>query len=156
MTLSMQQISDRLEINDLLAGYSYAIDFRDWDALDNVFTADAVIDYTEMGGPRGNLTETKAFLASAMKMFTAFQHMQATTKLTFDGADRAHGKTICHNPMVFDLGEGKTHVMFCGLWYRDTFVRTPDGWRIQERYEERSYFYNVPEALAAVVEQATS
>ena len=125
MTLSMQQISDRLEINDLLAGYSYAIDFRDWDALDNVFTADAVIDYTEMGAPRGNLTETKAFLASVLPNFPSYQHMVATTKLTFDG-------------------DGNPHMMFCGLWYRDTFVRTPDGWRIKDRYEERSYLRDFP------------
>ena len=144
MTLSIQEISDRLEIQDLLVAYSHAIDHHEWDALDDVFTADAVIDYTEMGGPRGNLAETKAFLASAMKMFTAFQHMQATTKLTFDGADRAHGKTICHNPMMVTDGDGNPHMMFCGLWYRDTFVRTPDGWRIKDRYEERSYLRDFP------------
>ena len=62
MTLSIQEISDRLEIQDLLVAYSHAIDSHDWDALDDVFTPDAVIDYTEMGAPRGNLTETKAFL----------------------------------------------------------------------------------------------
>ena len=29
-------------------------------------------------------------------------------------------------------------------WYCDKLVRTPDGWRIQERVEEGSYFHNVP------------
>ncbi len=143
MTLSLQEISDRLEIQDLLVAYSYAIDTRDWDALDEVFTADAVIDYTEMGGARGDLAAIKAFLASALDGFASFQHMVATSQVTLDG-DRAHGRTICHNPMVFDMGEGATHVMYCGLWYRDTFLRTADGWRIQERYEERSYFHNMP------------
>jgi hypothetical protein len=150
MTLTLQEVSDRLEINDLLVAYSHAIDFRDWDALDDVFAPDGIIDYTEMGGTRGNLEETKEFLRGAMQLFTKFQHMQATTKLSIDG-DVASGKTICHNPMVFDLGGGETQVMFCGLWYRDTFVRTPDGWRIKERYEERGYFYNAPDALADVV-----
>ena len=37
MTMSMQEISDRLEIQDLMLRYSYAIDSRDWDALDHVF-----------------------------------------------------------------------------------------------------------------------
>jgi len=31
-------------------------------------------------------------------------------------------------------------VFLCGLWYRDEFVRTPQRWRIQHRYEERSYY----------------
>ena len=47
MTFSLQDLSDRQEIQELLAAYSYAIDFRDWDALDDVFTEDATIDYTE-------------------------------------------------------------------------------------------------------------
>jgi hypothetical protein len=144
VTLSLQEISDRLEIQDLLVAYSHAIDTRDWDVLDEVFTSDAVIDYTEMGGARGDVATIKEFLRSALDGFASFQHMVATSQVTLDG-DRAHGRTICHNPMVFDVGEGRTHVMFCGLWYRDTFVRTADGWRIQGRYEERSYFHNRPE-----------
>jgi hypothetical protein len=31
------------------------------------------------------------------------------------------------------------HVLFCGLWYRDVLVRTADGWRIQERHEDRGW-----------------
>ena len=38
--LSLQEISDRLEIQDLLSRYSYAIDERNWDGLDDVFTPD--------------------------------------------------------------------------------------------------------------------
>ncbi|HEX4018027.1 MAG TPA: nuclear transport factor 2 family protein [Frankiaceae bacterium] len=143
MTLTLQEISDRMEIQDLLTAYSHAIDSRNWDALDDVFTEDAHIDYAEMGGSAGNVTETKDFLIKAMPMFSSFQHMVATTKLDFDGPDLARGKTICHNPMVIDKGEGKQpHVFICGLWYRDTFVRTEAGWRIKDRYEEKSFFYN--------------
>ncbi len=147
MTLSLQEISDRMEIQDLLTGYSHAIDNRDWDALDAVFTPDARIDYTEMGGSAGSLAETKDFLRKAMPSFSSFQHMVATSKIDFDGPDLARGRTICHNPMVIDKGEGKTHVFFCGLWYRDTFVRTDQGWRIKERYEEKSYFHNAEAVL---------
>jgi hypothetical protein len=49
--------------------------------------------------------------------------------------------------MVAGKAQANPHVFFCGLWYRDRFVRTPAGWRIQERVEERSYIYNLPEAL---------
>jgi len=42
--------------------------------------------------------------------------------------------------------DGKDHVFFVGLWYRDKLVRTPKGWRIQDRYEERSYFFNQPDS----------
>ncbi len=46
--LSQQEISDRLELQDVVHAYSHAVDARDWDALDEVFVPDAVIDY-----PRG-------------------------------------------------------------------------------------------------------
>lgn len=141
--LSMQAMSDRLEIQALLAAYSDAIDRRDWDALDQVFTRDAVIDYTETGGARGNLDFIKAYLARAMVQFSGFQHMVGLPVIHVDG-DTASGRTILFNPMVLTK-DGQEHVFFVGLWYRDRFVRTAEGWRISERYEERSYFHGVPD-----------
>ena len=143
MTLSPQELSDRLEIQDLLVDYSHAIDTRDWDALDRIFTADAFIDYSAFGGSSGDLGTTKQFLATALVDFPSFQHMVATSKVTVDG-DSAVGRTICHNPMVLSEGEKGTQLMFCGLWYVDRFVRTPDGWRIAERVEEKSYMHVLP------------
>lgn len=145
--LSHQEISDRLEIQDLLVRYSHAVDTQDWDEFEGVFTDDAVIDYTEMGGPRGGVRDTRNFLETTMPTFAGYQHMVSNTTLTFDG-DTATARTICHNPMILDRGNGATQVFFCGLWYRDALVRTPDGWRIRERYEERCYFHNVPEDFA--------
>src|SRR3546814_6167382 len=68
--LDLQEISDRLEIQNLMVAYCYAIDNRDWDALDDVFTPEAIIDYTEMVGIKGNLKEIKAFLAESMKQIS--------------------------------------------------------------------------------------
>ena len=142
--LSLQEISDRLEIQDLLARYSYAIDERNWDGLDAVFTPDAVIDYTETGGARGSVAQIKAWLPVALERFPKFQHMVATTKLELEG-DKARSRTCLFNPMVYRAEDGAESVFFIGLWYRDTLVRTPDGWRIAERYEEMGYAHNVPE-----------
>ena len=51
--LSMEEMSDRFEIQDLLVGYCYAVDNKDFAALDQFFTDDAVIDYSEMVGIKG-------------------------------------------------------------------------------------------------------
>lgn len=145
--LPLQEISDRLEIQDLFARYTYAIDERNWDGLDDVFTPDAVIDYTETGGARGTVAQIKAWLPVAMQRFPRFQHMVATTKLELDG-DSARSRTILFNPMVHRADDGTEQVFFIGLWYRDKLVRTPAGWRIAERYEEMGYAYNAPEMPA--------
>ena len=146
--MSLQEISDRLEIQDLLACYSFAIDERDWDALDRVFTPDAQIDYAETGGAKGDYPAIKAWLPKALERFPKYQHMVATTKLDLDG-DEARSRTILFNPMVHRDAEGKEQVFFIGLWYRDRFVRTPDGWRIAERYEEMAYAHNTPQMAPA-------
>ena len=143
--LSLQEMSDRLEIQDLLTAYCHAIDLRDWDALDNVFTADAFIDYTQAGGERGALPQIKAYLDRAMKQFSGFQHMVSTMKLELDG-DAAKAKTILFNPMITEHG-GSQHVFFVGLWYCDRLVRTAEGWRIRERVEECPWFHNLPQGM---------
>lgn len=143
--LSLQELSDRAEIQDLITRYAYAIDDRDWDALDHVFTPDAVIDYTETGGIRGTVPEIKTFLAEAMPKFSAFQHLSTTTQLKLDG-DRATARTILFNPMVIEH-EGQPRTFFIGLWYLDELVRTENGWRISSRYEQQSWTHNVPEGL---------
>jgi hypothetical protein len=48
--LTLREMSDRLEIQELFARYAHAVDSRDWVALKEVFTEDAVVDRTAMGG----------------------------------------------------------------------------------------------------------
>jgi len=143
--MKLEEISDRIEIQDLMVEYCYAIDNRDWDALDDVFTADAIIDYSEMVGVKGTLAEIKQFLATSMSVVTACQHIISTSRIRIEG-DRAYGRTICTNPMVL---QPDGHVMLLGLWYRDEFRRTEKGWRISARYEENCWRYNVPPGLLA-------
>jgi hypothetical protein len=141
--MDLREISDRLEINNLLIDYCTAIDAHDWDALDAVFTPDAHIDYTALGGIKGSFPEIKAYLAKVLPFFPSTQHLIANSRVWLDG-DTARARTMCHNPMEMPLKAGGTQVAFYGLWYVDRLVRTPAGWRIRERVEERGYAYNVP------------
>lgn len=142
--MDIKEISDRMEIEQLLIDYCHAIDDFDWDALDKVFTPDAIIDYSEMIPFRGNLAQVKAFLAASMAQTAHCQHIISTSQIRIDG-DKAYGRTICTNPMVGKDG----HLMVVGLWYRDEFRRTAEGWRIVHRYEESSWRHNVPADLLA-------
>ena len=143
---SLEEISDRLEIQDLMVAYSHAIDFKNFDELDDVFTPDAFIDYTVFGGPKGPYPEVKQFLKDQMPIFSSYYHMISTSKIELKG-DTATGVTVCHNPMVLPAKDGSETVFVCGLWYHDTFVRTADGWRIKERIEEKTYVKDMPEGL---------
>lgn len=145
--LSHQEISDRFEIQDLLARYCEMIDSREWDSLDDIFTPDAVIDFTQAGGIKGSLTEVKPYLDRAMKQFPGYQHMIGLPVIKIDG-DAATSRVILFNPILTQK-DGAQQVFFVGLWYCDKLSRTADGWRITHRHEELSYFHNLPAEFQA-------
>ena len=138
--LSLEEISDRMEIQQLLVDYSTAIDNRRFDDLDAVFTDDAYIDYRAMGGIDGRYPEVKAWLAEILPNFPAYSHMLGNLSITFAG-DTASSRVICFNPMVIGGSSegGDQQVLFCGLWYDDDFIRTPDGWRMTRRVETKCF-----------------
>jgi hypothetical protein len=138
---TQQQLSDRLEIQDLITAYSYAVDFHRFDEFDAIFTPDATLDFTATGGRAGPLPEIKAWLGSVLTQFGGHQHLVATSLVALDG-DTASAKSICHNPMWFT--DPATPPLFVGLWYLDDFVRTPDGWRISRRVQRKGYLHGLP------------
>ncbi len=134
--LALQEISDRLEIQQLLIDYSTAIDRRRFDDLDSVFAPDAYIDYRASGGIDGRYPEVKKWLAEVLPNFAAYSHMLGNFDIHVDG-DSASSRTICFNPMVFD-GE-KQRILFVGIWYEDELVRTSEGWRMTRRVETKCF-----------------
>ena len=146
--LSLQEISDRLEIQQLMFDYATAIDEKDFDILDRVFTPDAYIDYRSLGGIDGRYPEVKAWLKASLAAFPHYFHMLGNAQITVTG-DTATSKTICFNPMTAKLADGTEQVFYCGLWYLDKHVRTPQGWRMRERVEEYCFTYNVPPDIKA-------
>lgn len=131
--LSLAEISDRLEIQQLLVDYSTAIDQRRFDDLDRIFTAEAYIDYRAMGGIDGPYPQVKAWLAEVLPNFPAYYHLIGNFDIRLAG-DSASGRTMCFNPMkLSDDGQ----ILFCALWYDDEFTRTADGWRMTRRVEAK-------------------
>ena len=143
MPLSLEEISDRLEIQDLVYDYAAIVDQKRFDDLRDVFTEDAVIDYSAVGGPVGTPEEIIAFLNQVMGMFPNHQHLNANPQISVDG-DTATGRVMCLNPQEMSMPDGKTHIFMVGLWYVDEYRRTPNGWRISKRVEEKSYLFNAP------------
>jgi len=143
MTLSLQEISDRLELQDLAVQYSTSVDRKDWALYESLFTPDAVIDYTQAGGIRGAPREVAQWLAQVMPTFPAYQHLVANHELKISG-DEAWGRAMLLNPMGCQTPRG-VQVAFVGLWYNDRYRRTGDGWKFTERVEEMSWQRDWPE-----------
>lgn len=132
---------DRMEIDDLLTRYTVALDTRSWDLLGTVFMPDATIDYTSSDGIKGRFPEIAAWLEKTLSGMKACQHLLGNRQIHFDG-DRATGRTYFFNPNSVTDESGKVIMLFVGGFYLDKFVRTADGWRIEDRYEETSWVHS--------------
>ena len=146
--LSLEQISDRIEIDDLLVRYTMAIDQKDWALLDQCFTADAHLDYTSAGGIAGDYPKVRAWLEKALAPFAMTVHYitNSTVKLAENSAT---ARTAVLNPMGFQQEDGSMHQFTVGAYYNDKLVRTTDGWRIVERIEESAFMEGtLPPALS--------
>jgi hypothetical protein len=141
--LSQQEISDRVEIGDLLTRYARAIDRGAWDDLDTVFTADAHIDYTATGGTAGPFPEVKRWLAEMLPMFPRRQHILGQVDVSLD-KDEAMATAYFHNPLVFTQPDGTEQVWEFGGYYHHRLVRTPAGWRSRELVEDLVWKRGVP------------
>ncbi len=147
MALSLEEISDRIEINDLLIRYTTAIDGKDYKLLDTCFTPDADVDYTTSGGTKGKYPEVRKWLEKALAPFPMTVHFISNSVVEVDG-DRASAKTCVINPMGFPNEDGSLHIFTVGAYYIDKLVRTADGWRIAERFEQQAYLEgSLPKAL---------
>ena len=138
--MDLQQISDRLEIADVITRYTIAIDTGDWDLLDTVFTPDAAIDYTESGGIAGRIPEVKPWLAEMLPIFPQRMHTigQVAVEPSAPGelGDEAEVAAYFDNPMLLPDGAGGHTVVEIGGIYRHTMVRTAEGWRSRRLHEQ--------------------
>lgn len=141
MTLTIQEISDRFEVMDLLIDYCSAIDQGDLDALNLIFTEDARIDYSKAGGPNANLKTIQKFLKENLGNLPR-QHMISNFKIRLIG-DWADSRCLCHNPLELPRQGDVLEVAFWGLWYEDKLVRTATGWRIKERVTQPCYSWKI-------------
>ena len=136
-SMTLQQLSDRIEIDDLLTRYATGLDGKDWDLWASCFTPDARIDYSAAGGITGSLEEVRRWLAEVMDRFPMTQHLVTNKVVQIDG-DRATCRSALINPMGVPDGDGMM-LWIEGGYYSDELVRTGDGWRIAERIEQPTF-----------------
>jgi 3-phenylpropionate/cinnamic acid dioxygenase small subunit len=134
--LSQKDISDRIQIEDLLTRYALAIDSKDWALLDTCFVSGAHIDYTSTGGKTGPYPEMREWLKKVLSPFAVTVHHIGNITVELDG-DRARARAYLWNPMGFQKADGELHWFTVSAHYVDELIRTDDGWRIRERVQER-------------------
>jgi len=140
--MDLQELSDRMEIRDLVTAYTRAVDTRDWDGLDDVFTTDAVLDYSSVGGPVDSLAVVKPWIEQGLRGFDRYQHVIGQVAIALAGSaagragDTARATAYLLNPMVAKAPDGTETLWEVGGYYHHDLVRTPNGWRSRRMVDE--------------------
>jgi hypothetical protein len=138
--MDLQAIADKLEIHEQLARYARGVDTKNWDLWKSVFTADAVVDYSQSGVMCGPRDDVAAFLAEAFATIPWATHHITNVEIDLDG-DQAHVRAMFFNPMQIPGMDGSSST---GGYYHHDFLRTPDGWKSTHLVEEPVWFLNRP------------
>ena len=126
---TLEQLSDRRDIEDVLVRYAMSLDARDWATLETVFLpgAAATLGHRECA----NRDEIIATCRAALSGLTHSQHIVTNFTINVDG-DTATSRCYLHAQHNYLEATGDPNFVVAGT-YEDELVRTEAGWRIAHR-----------------------
>ena len=127
--VTVEVAADVVAIQQVLFHYAYALDARDYDALDEVFSADAKLHTS--GGTLMSPTQYTAMCATELPKLDATHHMVTNTSVTVDG-DLANSRAYFQAQHVKESLAPDSQLLMAG-WVDDELERRAEGWRIVER-----------------------
>ncbi len=135
--MTLGDLSDCRAIEAVYVRYCEIVDAKQFDAMDEVFAADATGDYTQALGP-GVISPDRASLIASMhcnlgtgSLCGATHHNVGNFRITLAG-DTAQARVNYH---AVHQGAGRLQGALYTMWghYDDDLVRTPAGWRVAAR-----------------------
>ena len=122
----VQRLDDIEAIKQLRARYTRWLDTQDWESLANEVTEDF---HTQTDG--GVLDGREEVIKSVSERLAgaSTSHHCHTPEITLTGPDSATGVWAMQDHVTMTLNEEEFSFRGCGF-YHETYVRTPEGWRI--------------------------
>jgi hypothetical protein len=136
ISISAEEVVDRLAIRELVDAYALCADTRDAGGQKALFTDDThfVVYMAGEGSDatddlRGRESLTPVF--DNLSTYEVTMHFNGQSTVALDGV-RATGETYCLAHHVYSDG-GERMLMIAALRYRDSFVKADRTWRFAER-----------------------
>lgn len=132
MPYTAAEISDKLEIVDVLYRYATALDSRDRELLSEVFVEEGLF---EIGAGVGDFKGVDAIADVVLEFLGGLessQHIISNPVVRLDG-DRASSTCYLHAQHYMPDQRTGGNTLEVGGTYHDELVRTSAGWRIEHR-----------------------
>jgi 3-phenylpropionate/cinnamic acid dioxygenase small subunit len=120
------RLEDRAEIQELLVRYTLLIDDHDYDALGELFTADA--RFGSPGGAHLSRSDIVANYRARGAQYPISLHIARGLVLEFDDDDHARGQVPGFSEQASD-----EHTVITAFRYDDTYRREDGRWRFASR-----------------------
>ena len=139
----IQRLEARQQLSDLVANYCMAVDYRDLEALADLYTSDA-----EFEGAAGKARGREAIISyyqERLSLFGPTYHYPHSQTVEFQGENEASG--IVHAHAELDI-EGSMFII--ALRYIDRYAREDGQWKFRERTIQTLYavpLAELPEAF---------
>ncbi|WP_099025350.1 nuclear transport factor 2 family protein [Mycolicibacterium palauense] len=131
-------MGDLEEIEQVKYRYLRTLDTKKWDEYAQTMTEDVVGDYGSSVGEELHFTDRDAlveYMRSSLPANVITEHRVTHPEITVDG-DTATGTWYLQDRVIvpeFDF------MLIGAAFYRDTYRRTPQGWRISATGYDRTY-----------------
>lgn len=139
--MNVQELSDRVEITELVARFVMAVDEKNWASAAACFTTDATIDFGGRVGPVDGAGRVAEVLRRTIGNVTTTQHAVTNSVVRLDG-DRA-----THVAYIVAYHQRGDDFYTVGCRYDDRLVRTDAGWRLFHRVLHRVWKTGDPDVL---------
>jgi hypothetical protein len=126
--------ADKQAIERVKYRYLRALDTKDWSGLADTLTDDVTGDY----GDRlhfTNRTELVDYMRSSLGPGVITEHRVTHPEITVDGDDASAVWYLQDRVIVSEIN----FMLIGAAFYRDTYRRTPEGWKISATGYDRTY-----------------
>lgn len=130
--LTTETLIERAEISDVVLRYATAVDSRDWELYQSIFTKQLTVDFSSWSGdpemtiPVGEWVE---LVSKTLSGFDATQHLSSNHVITVSGETATCVSYMVARHYVVEKGERLMHSI--GGYYTNRLVKTADGWKIR-------------------------
>jgi hypothetical protein len=137
VSISPNEVADRLAIRELVEAYAHCADRRDAKGQMALFTVDThFVVYMNANDPNPsqelNSREALAPVFADLNKYVATMHLLGQTTILTLADDRGTAETYCM-PHHLTLDGANRKLMIAALRYYDTFVKQDGGWLFAER-----------------------